>query len=102
MEFQFKIPAKLVETAVTIPEFFVFKNQSKGSVQVNIIKSKKRSSISTLSTERSGKYAVKTSFNQSKVDFQSNKTECNLKNVDDLKDEPYVNNINIYVNFLKF
>lgn len=105
MEFQFRIPMKYIDTQVTIPEFFVFKNQTKGHLPVNINKSIRRSSIILTSKERSGgglKGVAKTTYSQNKIDFISNKIESVLKNVPALKEEPYVNNIDNYLSSLKF
>ncbi|MDY7395747.1 DUF3857 domain-containing protein [Aureibaculum sp. 2210JD6-5] len=102
LELQSFIPIKYIESQVEAPEYFIFKNVSKGFYPVNIKRSTKSSSITFNNKERNGWSTSSTSFSQSKLDFQTNVTECILQNVPALKDEPYVNNINNYLTALKF
>ncbi len=105
MVFQDKIPIKNLVSEVEIPEFFVFKNQTKGHFPININKSTKHSSITINSKERSGggrMGVTKTTFSQSKIDFISNTTKCIVNDVPAIIEEPYTNNIENYITSLKF
>lgn len=105
MELQSFIPIKQIESKVEMPEYFVFKNVTKGFYPINVNRSSKPTSITFNSKQRSGGNGFSTnstSFSQSKLDFQTHIVECKLQNVPALKEEPYVNNINNYVTALKF
>jgi hypothetical protein len=102
MELQSFIPIKYIESQIEVPEYLVFKNLMKGFYPINIEKSTKLSSIVFTNKERSEGLSTKTSFNQNKIDFRTNITECTIQNVPALKKEPYVNNIDNYLTALKF
>jgi len=99
---QYDIPIKLINSKVEIPEYFIFKNVSQGFLPLNITKSKKASYITIASKSRSGTHTVKTTFSQSKINFDLNITTCEKRNVPALMNEAYVNNINNYRSLLKF
>ncbi len=106
MVFQYKIPTKYIDTQTIIPEFFVFKNQSKGFFPISIKRSTKSSNIILNSKNRgqnSGRgYVTKTTFSQDKIDFMSNVTQCISNNIPALIEEPYINNLNNYITSIKF
>ncbi len=105
MRFQYKIPVKYVDSRVIIPEFFVFKNQSKGFFPIKINKSTKSSRITLKSKNRgtsSNNRTTQTTFSQDKVDFISHITECTSNNVPALLEEPYTNNMDNYLTSLDF
>ncbi len=99
MVFQYKIPLKYIDTQVEVPEFFVFKNQSKGYFPVNLKKSTKSSQIVLTSKDRT---RGTTSFNQDKVPYTSNISHCIQENVPALLEEPFTNNIDNYITSLKY
>lgn len=103
MVFQYTIPVKYIDTQVITPEFFVFKNQSKGFFPIKINRSIKQSNVILRSTSRSGTgYDVSTTFNEDKVEFQSNIIKCVQKDIPALIKEPYINNLENYTASLKF
>ncbi len=104
MVFQYKIPLKHIDTQIEVPEFFVFKNQSKGYLPVNLEKTNKSSQILLTSKNRTGDTGgpVTTSFSQDKVTFNSNISHCIQENIPALIEEPYTNNIDNYITSLKF
>ncbi|NLP58848.1 DUF3857 domain-containing protein [Lutibacter sp. B1] len=103
IQIQYKIPVKFIEAQVTTPDFFVFKNQTKGYIPFNINKTQKQSSMVFLNKRReSNGYVEKTSFNQEKVTYVSNVLEFQLNDVPAIIEEPYVNNIDNYTSSLKF
>ncbi len=107
MVFQYKIPLKYIDTQVEVPEFFVFKNQSKGYFPVNLKKNTKRSQINITSKNRSNpspgtNYSASTSFSQDKIEYTSNISQCIQENIPALIEEPYTNNIDNYTTSLKY
>jgi hypothetical protein len=107
MVFQYTIPVKYIDTQVKTPEFFVFKNQSKGFFPINVNRTTKHSNIilnskSRGSGDRSSNYTSQTTFSQDKVEFQSNIIQCVQKNIPPLIEEPYMNNLENYITALKF
>ncbi|MCK0131948.1 DUF3857 domain-containing protein [Flavobacteriaceae bacterium F08102] len=88
LELQSFIPINRIETKVSIPEYFVFNNVSKGYLPFNFTNSIKRSNILL----RDGQ----------KIEFNSNITECIAHKVPALKDEPYVNNISNYLSSINY
>lgn len=102
MVFQYKIPARHIDSQVIIPEYYVFKNQTKGYYPIKIERDKKPSSININSRSREGSLINRTTFSQDKIDFQSDLIHCVVQNVPAIKHEPYVNNIDNYITSLKF
>ena len=105
MELQAFIPIKYIESKVEMPEYFVFKNVTKGFYPININRTSKSSAITFDNKQRSGGSGFstnETNYSQNKLDYKTNIIECKLQNVPALKEEPYVNNINNYLTALKF
>ncbi len=105
--FQDKIPIKYIDAMVTTPEFFVFKNQSKGFYPINIKKSQKQSNVTLTTTNRgaadaSTNYSVKTTLSRDKIDFTSNIIHCVQKNIPALIEEPYMSSLDNYTTSLEF
>ncbi len=102
MVFQYKIPVKYIDTQVISPEFFVFKNQSKGFFPINIDKRTITSTINFMRTSREGRMTQKTSYSQEKITYISHITQCILHNIPAITEEPFTNNLDNYITSLKF
>tara|TARA_R110002051_G_scaffold172385_1_gene242700 strand:+ start:6136 stop:8160 length:2025 start_codon:yes stop_codon:yes gene_type:complete len=96
---QYDIPIRKQEIAIATPEYFAFKPNFKGYLQVAPKMSSKTGKISIQNRSRSsdGGFSVsKTTFSTSNIDYIISVSEFNMDNVPALKEENYVNNINNY------
>tara|TARA_R110000868_G_scaffold822_9_gene6145 strand:- start:1144 stop:3168 length:2025 start_codon:yes stop_codon:yes gene_type:complete len=96
---QYDIPIRKQEIAIATPEYFVFKPNFKGYLQVSPKMSSKtgKISIQNKSRDSGGGFSVsKTTFSTSNIDYIISVSEFNMENVPALKEENYVNNINNY------
>ncbi len=97
--FQYSIPVKTLRAKLEVPEYFIFKVNTKGFLTVTPKIEKKRDKITFRSKTRTGDSgfgATRTSFHSSDLEFEKTLTTYNLSNVPALEEEPYVNNINNY------
>jgi len=103
--FQHDIPVKKIEAMFEVPEYYKFKVNTKGFLNITPIKEIKRDKIEFTSKSRSGGSrgtSVKTEYSKSSIDFNKLVWKYNLSNIPALKSEPYVNNINNYRSAVKY
>ncbi|WP_341216303.1 DUF3857 domain-containing protein [uncultured Wocania sp.] len=101
-QFQHAIPIKKLEAQFQAPEYYNFKVNMKGFLQIKPKIENKRDKITFSSKSRTGYRVSKTSFNSSDLEFMKEVTTYNLDNIPALKEEPYVNNINNYRSSVKY
>ncbi len=95
-QFQYSIPIKKLEANFRAPEYFNFKVNTKGYLNVIPKKTTKNGSIAFVNKSRSTGSITTTTYNNSKVDFIENIHNYSLSNVPALKREPYVNSMRNY------
>lgn len=95
---QYDIPIKQQEISLAIPEYFYFKPNMKGYLPVTPIYSSSRAKIVFNSKQRSRNSfgSTPTTFTNSSIDYQVNKTLFKMDMVPALKEEPYVNDMDNY------
>lgn len=96
--FQDEIPIHKLDASLEAPEYFMFKPNFKGFLQVNSKQERNSDKITFQSKDRSddGFSNSPTKFHTSELNFMKNITLYNLTNIPALKEEPYVNNIDNY------
>ncbi|WP_298506111.1 DUF3857 domain-containing protein [uncultured Maribacter sp.] len=100
---QYDIPIVQQEIKVEIPEYFSFKNMTKGYLAYDINRSSKAGSITFTNKNRSSSgYVTKTDFSSSKIDYKINVSKVQMKDVPALKEEVYVNSMNNYRAAVKY
>ena len=102
---QYDIPIVQQEIKVSIPEYFVFNQRTKGYLLFDIQKSTASDKIGFMSTKRTsrgGFSAPQTSISSSSIDFLKNMFLIKMNEVPALKEEPFVNNMDNYRSALKF
>mgnify|MGYP003631210117 CR=1 FL=1 len=97
-ELQHDVPIKKLYAKFESPEYFNFRMNMKGFLNVRPKMEKNNGSITFNSKERSGGNwgPTQTSFNSSKIDYLTDVSIYELEDVPALKTEPFVNNINNY------
>ncbi|WOD44466.1 transglutaminase domain-containing protein [Hwangdonia lutea] len=101
--FQHAIPIKKLEAEFQAPEYYNFKVNMKGFLQIRPKIENKRDKITFNNKSRTGQQgSVRTSFSSSDLEFTKKVSTYNLENIPALKDEPYVNNINNYRSSVKY
>ncbi len=101
---QYDIPIVQQEIKVSIPEYFVFKERTKGYLHFDIKRSSDSGSIAFLSTNKTsggGLQPQRTSMSSSSIDYLTKESDIRMKDVPALKPEPFINNINNYRSSLK-
>ena len=97
---QYDIPIKQQEIKVAIPEYFTFKNTSKGYISYDLQKSYKSGNITLNNATRTSNPGFtgvnKTSYSSSKIDFQVEVSSVQMQDVPALKEEDYVNSMENY------
>lgn len=107
VEFQYDIPVKQLSCKIEIPEFFIFKEKSKGYYSITPKKSTKPDSYEISSISRnsnrnnaSGSYS---SFNNTKVNYTKTVNYYSASNIPAIKNnEPFVSSIKNYRGGVKF
>ncbi|MEL0651158.1 transglutaminase domain-containing protein [Algibacter sp. TI.3.09] len=94
--FQHDVPVKKIEARFEAPEYFTFKESTRGYLSITPKKSSQTDKIKLTSRTSIGR-----SYSED-LAFKKNITEFDLNNVPALKDEPYVNNINNYKSSVKY
>ena len=95
--FQYAIPIKKLEAEFQVPEYFNFKVNTKGFLEITPIIKNKKDKITFNYKNRSGVPLQKrTTFSSSNLEFTNKISTYSLENIPALKEEPYVNNINNY------
>ncbi|MFT7900857.1 DUF3857 and transglutaminase domain-containing protein [Tenacibaculum ascidiaceicola] len=103
LNFQYGIPVKNLNYKVEIPEYFIFNKRLKGYYNIPLKEYKKRASINISSKTRSGYLTVKTSFNNTKIDYSNFVSEFSATNIPEVKEnEPYSGNIDNYRGGIEF
>jgi hypothetical protein len=102
--FQHDIPIKKLEAKFEAPEYFNFKVNTKGFLNVIAKNERKNDKITFKSKTRSGGSwgGTETSFHSNDVEFMTYISSYTLSDIPALKDEPYVNNINNYRSSVKY
>jgi len=103
--FQTAIPIKKLEATFESPEYFNYKLNTKGFLQVAPTKSSKRGSITLSNKNESGggfSSAYSRTVDYSKIDYNIEVFDYKLDNIPALVDEPFVNNINNYRSAVKY
>lgn len=102
---QADIPIKKLDASFEVPEYFNYKVNTKGYLNVVPNSSRKRGSITFSNrtrSDRGGFSTVSSNVSYSKTDFSINISEYQLENIPALRDEPFVNNINNYRSAIKY
>ena len=96
--FQHAIPVKKIEASFETPEYFNFKQNTKGYLNVSPTSETKTIRLTIIDKPKfgSGIGGARESSSSGTLDYISNKVLYNLKDIPALKDEPYVNNIDNY------
>ena len=96
--FQHDIPIKKIEATFEAPEYFNFKVNTKGFLSVIPKTESKRDKITFINKQRSSGFGgpVETTYNSNDVEYTKQVSSYSLSNIQALKEEPYVNNINNY------
>lgn len=94
IKFQYDIPIKRIEVAVSTPEYFNFKPNVKGYLQLNPEYSSKISEINFL--DKREDRIKESAFVKSKLNHEVTTTDYVMVDVPALKDEPYVNDMDNY------
>lgn len=103
LNFQYGIPVKNLNYKVEIPEYFTFNKRLKGYYSIPLKEYKKRASLNISSKTRSGYRTVKTSFNNTKIDYSNFVSEFSATNIPEVKEnEPYSGNIDNYRGGIQF
>ena len=100
--FQYDIPVKKLDAKFEVPEYFVFKANTKGFLSVVPKRESKRDKITFTSKTRGGDRVVTTTYNSSDLEFTKSISSYSLINVPALKEESHVNNINNYRSSVKY
>ncbi|MDO5979634.1 DUF3857 domain-containing protein [Flavivirga spongiicola] len=105
--FQYDIPVKKLDARFEVPEYFVFKVNTKGFLPVIPKTKKKNDKITFTNKTRSSGTGIRngitrTSYSSSDLEFIKNISSYNLTNVPALKEEPHVNSINNYRSSVKY
>ncbi|WP_239021935.1 DUF3857 domain-containing protein [Pontimicrobium aquaticum] len=103
--FQHDIPVKKIEARFEAPEYYKFKLNAKGFL--NIVPEQETSQdkieFTTKIRPKAGIASNKTSsYSTSRVEFTKHIWKYNLSNIPALKSEPFVNNINNYRSSVKY
>ena len=99
--FQASIPIKKLEAKFSAPEYFNFKKNLKGYLEVLPKRSESTGSI-TVKTKSHQLAGGKIETYENDFDYQNLIDSYSLTNVPALKDEPYVNNIDNYRSTIKY
>ncbi len=99
---QYTIPINHLEVKITIPEFFGFQKHfnTRSQLDFQINESRKKFTYNFTQSQRSGVRAVKTSFQNNKVEYLENIYEISETDIPPLKDEVYVDYLQNYAAFL--
>ena len=104
--FQKDIPIKKVEAIFEAPEYFNFRVNVKGFLNVIPKTETKQGRIKFSNSNRTGwnqtGKIVRTEYSTNEVEFIKTAYVYNLENIPALKDEPYVNSINNYKSSVKY
>ncbi|MGC6432232.1 MAG: DUF3857 domain-containing protein [Jejuia sp.] len=101
-EFQHAIPIKKLEARFTSPEYFEFKSNTKGFIEIIPKRSSKVGQITFVNKVRGENRYASSSFNNSSVDYQEKVETYELSDIPALKNEPHVNNIRNYRSAVKY
>lgn len=93
--FQHAIPVRKMEAEFSAPEYYVFKINSRGFINIDITKEQEPDEILFTHKTRSGAVS-RTEYSYRKLEFTQNISKYSVSNVPALKNEPYVNNIRNY------
>ncbi|WP_291866035.1 DUF3857 domain-containing protein [Maribacter sp.] len=100
---QYDIPIVEQEIEVAIPEYFTFKNMTKGYLRYTINESRKPGNITfTNKTRKVNGRMMSTEYSTSKLDYIINISSVVMKDVPALKKEVYVNSMNNYRSAIKY
>ncbi len=102
---QYDIPIVNQKIEVSIPEYFIFKNISKGYLFYELKKTVKSGNITFTNKTRSGggQYTpISTSYSSSNLDFKINVSSISMQDVPALKEEVYVNSMENYRSAIKY
>jgi hypothetical protein len=94
--FQSSVPVNYSEFRTYIPEYFVYTPNQKGYVFPRVSSEKNKRTIVRNSKERVGGIVGNTTFSQDKTDYQETMTSYLAENLQAMKEEAYVNNIDNY------
>ena len=96
---QYDIPIKKQEVSIATPEYFVFKPNMKGYLQLNPKYGNTNGQINYSSKNRSNgnmRGASATKFSNNQIDYRISVTDYSMTNVPALKEEPFVNDMDNY------
>lgn len=101
IQLQYNIPIDKLEVRVMIPEYFIFKNHfnPKSTLKFTIKESGKKVAFNNSKFERkteSRGWVTKSSFKQSKLEYQENSFTIEKENIPALKKEEYVDYLKNY------
>jgi len=97
--FQHSIPVKKIDATMEAPEYFNFRVNTRGYLNIQPKKESRTDKITLTSKTRStgsGYSQTRTSFNSDDISFSKEITKYQLTDIPALKEEPFVNNIKNY------
>ena len=100
--FQHDIPIKKLVAKIEVPEFFNFKANTKGFLQITPKHEVKGDKITFDYKTRSIGGVTQTNYDSNDLEFTKNISSYNLSNIPALKEESYVNNISNYRSAVKY
>ena len=105
--FQHDIPVKKIEASFEAPEYYNFKLNAKGYLNIVPVKETKQDKIEFTTKSRSNDSGrdlnnINTSYSRSIVEFTKQIWKYNLSNIPALKEESFVNNISNYRSSVKY
>jgi hypothetical protein len=105
LQFQYEIPIKKIEAKMEIPEYFVYNKRLKGYYPITSKEEKKSSTISIFERVREEDYkskSIKSTINETKVNFMTKVEYYDAVNVPAMVKEAYVGNLDNYKTAIQY
>ncbi|PHR71212.1 MAG: transglutaminase [Lutibacter sp.] len=99
---QYSIPIKKYESSIEVPEYFRYSVKQIGYLPINVVSTKKNSSINFSNSSRVQKGGLYTETSYSKLDYNTNVAKIEKDNIPALIEEPYINDIDNYRSSIKY
>jgi hypothetical protein len=103
LHFQYDIPVKKLDYRIEIPEYYVFSKKNKGYYFIEPIESYINAKINLTYKNRTGVYAVSTSYENRQLEYNTLLSKFTANNIPALRDnEPFVSSIGNYRGGMKY
>ncbi len=100
--FQYDLPIIYFESKIKIPKYFLFNTDISKYYIINVKQSKSNRKLNYSYRSQDDKRQLKTTRHNETVDVIENVFTIKEKNIEAIKEEPYINNIENYVGKVKF